>query len=425
MSAAKIYRLTIADWIVFVCWDNDLVPSTIAQPAEYPGGKEPISFSVITSHDRIDYFAKSSSMQLGHVKNLFLKWARIKGPLSSQCQELNRMFSQCVDANRIKVPDRLVNVPEGPNAPQFILDALHESARRRIQTYSVPLLVECASSEDALLTILTDSTRMSQFELAQLTLEWCQRHNARLEDFWQFFDHTQLSTDERSWFIPQMPARPDIPETINNDLMHSDLLTPAELSSVGLRHSRIRWRCVYNSGMDRLANLLDAICRTFPLITRKLLVLRIHDRLSVAIYLPKVVDPADEVSIERCGRLFAFPHTKTGMTDSRVIVPTKHNARLYYDRNAFQLYEGKKASTFVYLIRAPNDDSVYRNMEGKGNRARAREETIRDGTNQEWRTSIALNKFSQTLARHLGRLWREGISAAVSNSLQPWNGSSS
>jgi len=403
---------------VFVCWDNDLVPSTIAQPAEYPGGKEPVSFSAITSYDRIDYFAKSSSMQLGQVKNLFMKWARSKGPLSSQCQELNRLFSQCVDANKIEIPERLMGVPDEQTAPEFILDLLHDAARRRVQTYSVPRVIESASSEDTLLAVLANSAGWSQFELAQMTLRWCQAHNARFEDFWQFFDHTQLSSEERMWFLAQLPARSDIPGIIMNDLMHSEILAPAELSSLGLGHSRIRWRCVYNSTTDRIANLLDAICRTFPFVTRKLLVLRFHDRLSVAIYLPKIVDPADEVSIERRGRLFAFPHTRDGMTNSRVVVPTKHNAHLYYDYSAFRLYEGHTANTFVHLVPAPNDNSGYRNTKGKGNQARAREETLREGANKEWWTSIALQKFSQTLATHIGRLRREDVSAAVS-SYQP------
>lgn len=81
---------------VFMCWDGDLVPAAVAQPADYPAPKESIQFAKITTSDRIDYFARSSSMQLGQIKNPYLKWAQLKGPSSSQCQELNKLFSQRV-----------------------------------------------------------------------------------------------------------------------------------------------------------------------------------------------------------------------------------------------------------------------------------------------------------------------------------------
>lgn len=118
-----------SDWekcIVFVCWDPDLIPSTISVPAMYPGGRDPVLFRPITDDDRLVYFAKYTNASLGQVKNLYLDWARVKGPMSAPCQELNRLFSQCVDGNRIKIPEKLRNPPK-PSAedPPFILDVLH------------------------------------------------------------------------------------------------------------------------------------------------------------------------------------------------------------------------------------------------------------------------------------------------------------
>src|SRR5215471_10648226 len=70
---------------VFVCWDPDLVPAILSEPAQYPGAKEPLKFSEITDSDRLEYFARYTNASLGRVKNLYLDWARLKGPMSSEC----------------------------------------------------------------------------------------------------------------------------------------------------------------------------------------------------------------------------------------------------------------------------------------------------------------------------------------------------
>lgn len=159
---------------------------------------------------------------------------------------------------------------------------------------------------------------------------------------------------------------------------------------------------------------MKVIDRTFHNFTRKLLVLHIHERLSVAIYIPILIERADECAVDDRVRLFSFPHTQKGDRSYRSVVPTKINSRLYYDQGTLQLYEGQRGNTFVFLTRSPNDDSRYRSIGGQGAQARERESTVKEGINYEWRTSIALNKFSQGLATHIGRLNREGISTAVS-----------
>lgn len=356
-------------------------------------------------------------MQLGQVKNLFLRWARLKGPLSSECQELNRLFSQCVDASKIKIPPRLENPLQtsSPSEP-FILDALHDSLRRRVEAYKRPSLIENVESEENLLAIIAEPGAMSQFQLAHLTWRWCQIRHTSFENFWRYFDPTQMSSEERAWILSQLPTREDLPETIQSDLVHSEILGLEELSSLRLRNACIRWRCVYSSTYERLRNLLDTLCDVFPFFTRKLLLLRIHDRLSVVIYLPLKIESMDDIPLATCGRLFAIPHSKFARDSSRVIVPTKHNSCLYYDRNVFQLFDGKRGNTFVFIRRAATDDSGFRERKGKGEYARARENSVQEGINDEWKTSIALNKFSEPLAKHVGPVRLEGITAAVGHS---------
>ncbi|GFP53388.1 probable RNA-dependent RNA polymerase 1 [Trichoderma asperellum] len=116
----------------FVTWDPDIIPSTISQAAHYPGVREPLRFTPITDDDRLLYFAKYTNASLGRVKNLYLRWARATNAMSPECQELNRLFSQCVDGNRIKDSqlDKFANPPEpDAEAPPFVLDELHDSAK--------------------------------------------------------------------------------------------------------------------------------------------------------------------------------------------------------------------------------------------------------------------------------------------------------
>ncbi len=392
----------------------DLIPGSVAEAAEYPPARESISFKAITHEDRIDYFAQYSNTQLGRIKNLYLRWARARGPLSSECQELNRLFSQCVDAYKVKIPDRLLEVPpDFQPSEAFILDVLHKASSDFIRERRVKVSTHSLPSIEVLEGLLEQPYLLSQFELARMTLRWCQMNHADFEEFFPFFDPLSMSSEERAWLLTHLPTRPETPSVVMNDLLHSDVLQPYELQRFDLQDPRMRWRCVFNSRHERLASLLNTAERTFPFFTRKLLLLQVHDRFSIAIYLPRKIESMDEFTIERSGRLFAFPHQKADQVP-RASVPSRHNSILYYDHNTFQLFEGKRANTFVYITRAPNDDGRYRSIKGSGARARVREQTIQEEVNREWIVSVALNKFSATLARSVGPLHREGISHAVS-----------
>lgn len=155
--------------------------------------------------------------------------------------------------------------------------------------------------------------------------------------------------------------------------------------------------------------------RFFELFERKLLVLPINERLSVAIYIPPKTPKEDDFLIGDAVRLFAFPHFHPNVTDHRRLVSTKVGYRLYYDNSKFELYNIHRRDTFIFLNRSQNNDKAYKHVQGTANLARAREKTIAEGTNYDWRASIALGKFSFGLQQQIGRVNREGVLAAVSN----------
>jgi hypothetical protein len=214
-----------------VCWDSDLIPEKLSQPAQYPGGKEAVSFSTITDDDLLVYFARYTSASLGRVKNLFLDWARLKGPMSAECQQLNRLYSLSVDGNHIKVPEILESPPQPPQeTPPFILDTLHDAAKEFIQSGQDSCHICDGYNFDAMELLLSrDNVAMSEFELVKLTFRWCRRNNAALVDFLHLIDVNLLTAEEKIWTLNHLPPSAETPSLILNALCRSNLIQDSEL----------------------------------------------------------------------------------------------------------------------------------------------------------------------------------------------------
>ncbi|KAK4148839.1 RNA dependent RNA polymerase-domain-containing protein [Chaetomidium leptoderma] len=372
----------------FVCWDRDIVPSTMSQPAQYPGVREPLRFKPITDDDRLEYFARYTNASLGRVKNLYLDWARARGPMAPECQELNRLFSQCVDGNRIRVPQKLEKAPPPPpDALPFILDDLHDAAKQLIQNAQISDRTRILDGYDfdaVELLLSREDIAISEFELLCITLRWCRKNGARLEDLLHLFDLNILTSEERGWVLQQLPSSRGIPALILNAVCSSNLLTEEAAARFQLNHHGVQWKRIFDSSRDRLATFLDSASNLMGLFHRKLLVLR-----------------AQECVVDDSVRLFAFPHSQGTETQSRISLPIKMTYRLYCDNGAFQLFEGQRGNTWIHIARGPSDDSSYRNMENPSDRRRQRQATIDEGKNFDFRVSIALDKVN-----------RNGLSAA-------------
>ena len=398
-----------------MCWDSDLIPDKLSEPAQYPGAKEPVVFKAISDDDRLVYFARYTNASLGRVKNLFLDWARLKGPMSAECQQLNRLFSMCVDGNRIKVPQALESppLPSAITAP-FILDTLHDAAKAIIQAQAGSNDYEGYNFDAMELLLSRDDIAMSEFELVNLTHRWCRRNNGALSDFLHLFDFNLLTAEEKAWTLNQLPASVDTPSLIQNALCRSNLLQTSELQPFKLNYPGLRWKCVFDSSQDRLATFLDTVARTVEIFHRKLIVVQVDERLTLAIYVPQKIGRGQEGQVDDRVRLFAFPHSRADETSHRLAVPTKMNYRLYCDGNVFQLFETKRQNSWIYIARGASDDNGYRNIDGKADKRKARQLTIDSGLNYDCIASIALDKFSGGLQKHVGRVNRNGLLAAVS-----------
>lgn len=389
----------------------------MSYPAEYPGGREQVKFDTITDDDRLQFFAKYTNASLGRVKNLYLDWARVKGPMSPECQQLNRLFSLCVDGNRIRVPVTLDSPPkpDETTAP-FILDILHQAAKTFIESRQRQDHQIDGYNFDAVELLLSrDDLAISEFELIQMIYRWCRRNGVSLVEFLHFFDFNILGTEEKAWVLNQLPPSAANSSLVMNSLLQSGLLKEPELYPYRLHYPGMRWKCIFSSSEDRLGTFLDRVSRAISLFHRKLIIFRVDERLTIAIYVPRKIEPHEEVQVDDSVRLFAFTHTQDGSNMHRLVVPTKKNYRLYFDSSVFQLFELKRQNTFVFINRSQSDDGPYKGLEGKGDRRRGRQATLDASLNYDFRASIALDKFSRNLQRHVGRVNRNGILAAVSS----------
>ena len=336
----------------------------------------------------------------------------MKGPMSSECQELNYLFSQSVDGARIKIPKHLEN-PPGPTSTPFILDTLHQAAEQYVNTRSA------ARSDDGieldmLQALLTkDQIAMTEFELIKLTCRWCFRHNESFLDFLEYFDFSQLSDQEKTWTLTQMPPLADFSSLVLNGLTSSRLLSPQELTPYRLDHPNIRWKPTFDSARDRLASFLESVSHALETFHKKIIILRLDERLTLAIYVPKRLESRRDCQVDDKVRLFAFPHSQKDGAFHGCVMPTKKTYRLYCDDGAFQLYQGQRGNTWVFITRPGANNVSYKGIQNKGDRRRQRHATVEEGTNEDFIISVALDKFSRGLQTHVGRVNRNPILAAV------------
>ncbi|KAF4337269.1 NAM7-nonsense-mediated mRNA decay [Fusarium beomiforme] len=393
---------------------GDLDGDTLSSPALYPGGNEPIQFRPITDDDRLVYFAKYKNASLGQVKNLYLDWARVAGPMSAQCQELNRLFSQCVDGNRIKIPEKLRTAPKSvPDAP-FILDVLHEDSKELVRRLSLSKDADLSGYDvDAIQLLLSrQDVAISEFECVRLAYSWCLKNEISFESLLHLFDFNVLTADQKAWVLAHVPVCSSTQGLVHNALCSSSMLERTELQYFHLDNPEVKWKRTYDSSIDRLATFHDAMATNLELFQRTLIVFQPDERLSLAIYIPKKIERSQDCLIDNTGRLFAFPHSQGPQRQARLSLPTKMQYQLYCDGNVFQLFEEQRRNSWVFIARPGNNDEEYRNVKSQGDRRRKRQDVVNRGKQAEVIASIALDKFSRGLKTHIGTVNQSPIIAA-------------
>ena len=402
--------------VVFVSWDPEIIPSTVSHPADYPGAKEPISFGPITEDDRLKYFAGYNAVSLGRVKNIYMHWARARGPLSPECQQLNRLFSQCVDGNRIKVPPNLENCPTDEKGSQpFILDVLHGAATMFNQARGAIGDDIGELTFDALQMLLCrEDIVMSEFELIKLSWTWCLERSEPFTSLLPYFDFGALTDEQKAWTIAQLPPDPNLPALVTNGLLQSNLLASNDLKPFDLQDPRLHWKCVFDSTRDRMANFLDSAAMAMERFSKKLIVFQVDARMACAVLLQNKMVKGAECSVDDSVRVFTFPRAQLSESPLYRVKQTTKGYKLYCDGGVFQLFNNHRGDTWVYLVCGPQDTALWRSEKSETQRRQLKQKSLNEGQNFDCRASIAMNKISSVVQKHVGRVNRNGILGAAS-----------
>lgn len=241
-----------------------------------------------------------------------------------------------------------------------------------------------------------------------------QQNEEEITDYLQLFDLNALTDEEKAWTLAYLPFSKELPSLLMNGLLQSSLVTPQELSSFKLDHQVLRWKRVFDGNVDRMGMFFDRVATVLESFHKKIIFLRIDERLTLAIYVPTKLEPEKECHIDAAVRVFAFPQSQGSESVNYKVVPTKVNYRIYFDRHCFPLYNNKRANTWIFLNRGPTNDTSFRNAHTNQDYRRGKQTTLVDGENFECRASAALNQISGAIQKQVGRVRSAGVLNAVS-----------
>ncbi|KAJ7689926.1 RNA dependent RNA polymerase-domain-containing protein [Mycena rosella] len=380
----------------FVCWDPDLVPSTVSESYDYPSNKEPVAKSV-TRTDLANHFASYNNSGLARVAALHAKWVRGSplGALSPECQELNALHSQSVDGAAIKIPDRLTMPPGGEDA--FIINKLAAAAREFADDFTrsnrsiITTVPDDPTVGKQLISRLLQSPQnsLSEYELFTLSFKFSRKLGMPWDEFLPYLKYIDFGalTAAQKYAISHalnLDDKYDEYPFIWNSLIRSDILTPRVLYGRSLNQPFSLQR-LYSSKVNGLGTFFYYLRMATNEFTRKLLILKTDDRFSVGIFmrgdLPWDEDPEVNENVVVCSFM---DKTSADLSSYR---PCTSGYRLHCSDTNFQLYDKNRANTFIFMTRPP----------------------VASGA--ELAVSIAVQKISARVQRQVGRVNRTPVTA--------------
>jgi hypothetical protein len=396
----------------FVCWDKDLIPTTLHEPHTYPPAKEKPKHH-ISHDDLIKYFAHWSNGSMGRVANLYGNWVRgtDRGAASDECLELNHLYSLSVDGERVFIPERLRSPPKrNPEAEPFIVEKLVQQVTEQNKLTRLGFQEGSNDLQPEVIEFLAaaDDICLSEFVLFQLVDSWAAKHQVSLARFINHFDFASFTTDQKSWIRTSSTFPKDkhlqLEKFLKKSLSQSTILSLQDLRQYRLDSPELHWRRLYSSNLDGERLFFMTLTTAMEDYTRKLLVLDVsaETRLKVAFLISKRIKPIeerDDTVVNDSVTAFSF---RPGESGNGKRIRTTAGYRLSWDGFVFQLFNNSRGNTFVWL-RSPQNQS-------NGPLASV---------------SIALNRFGQDVARNVGRVCRNPVRSAeiyvISNPGSRWS----
>ena len=148
---------------------------------------------------------------MGIAAKLHWKWVRCspEGAMSKECQELNALYSQCVDGARIRISDRLRTPPD--SSEPFIVDTMLEVAKEFARNWlsgadSIKAKGEKLTDEQTITALLLSRrVSMSEFQTLQLVLKISKRSSVKLGPYYPLMNFSALNSNEKHEICRMLP----------------------------------------------------------------------------------------------------------------------------------------------------------------------------------------------------------------------------
>jgi hypothetical protein len=333
-----------------VIWDTDLLPRKKMKAYSYPPPKQ-VRKNDIRREDMIVYFAGYTNASLGRITTLYNEWVCRLGAACSQCLNLNSLFSLAVDGQYVEVPENLKNPPGEMEPNKFVWQQMHTNSELFLKSKgdivrnNLRNAILYMSKGEILDLVAAEDTTLSEYELFQLISRWCwkQREYEILPEIGMNIDFSNFTTPQKKWAILAGMPQHIVYSAINQ----SKILSHEDLRSFKLElPDYARWKLYYSSILDEgffPSHIVDAIER----FTRKMIVLRVDDRLRVGIFLKGIMHVEEENKLVSSSEGIVFSFGNFGkfkrILDSEYIV--------YFDGFLLQIYRTAIGNTFIWMKR--------------------------------------------------------------------------
>ncbi|KAF5390123.1 hypothetical protein D9757_003870 [Collybiopsis confluens] len=361
----------------FVCWDPDLVPSNVFEGNYTEDNRSPGS--------RASGMAQTSA--------LHNKWARYhpKKAMSSECQELNALYSQAVDGARVKIPERLRNPPEPPEDSIFILTQLFNAAKswsseflsRESGADSEPVTAEEADELIARLFLVSETT-ISEYKLVELARKIARKHQI---DFRQYISHIHygaLQTHEKYELAVNLRMNATEQAYMWNSLLRSDIVEAKDLIDKKLS-GPLRVQRLYSSKDLGLPAFFGYFVHAMESFTRKLVIVKLDDRFSFTIFIRGDIPLNEDHPVDGEHVVVAAFMRESAMAAIPTFKSCTPGFQLYCGDGNIQLFNKHRSNTFIHIRKPPANSG------------------------EDFITSIALQNISARVQKQMGRVNRTPV----------------
>ena len=343
-----------------VCWDQELVPPSMAEPYDYPS-IEAFPSDKVTRDMMIDYFSRQKNM-MGRINNCFQYWADLKNPGCFECEQLGAWFSRSVDSSKtgdvVRIPRNLVP-PRNPNLeniPKKVWKVMEGIAKERQKKLAEDATDDaqdnnqtaCAISEEFIKTLLDKKDRsIGEYKLFKLVYKWCQVQNMaevdKLDKLCELSDHINFglftNLERKEAIQLGIPA-----EKVMNALNKSKLLNREMLRPFYLNTPACGWKFFFRASSSEFQwpNLYRAIL-DYP---ESMLVLQLPMEIKLAFHFIGPFEHGE--SIVPAGSLVSYFFSPLFGSKLRYVTETEYNLNL--TERVIQFYrDNDEINTFLWL----------------------------------------------------------------------------